>query len=256
MQKKTKLISWNINGLKSSVSKGLIEFINQSGADIICLQETKSKPETVKADWPSNYNVLWNPAQKAGYSGTATFTRLTVLSLSTSIGIKEGDLEGRVQILEFEHFYLVNVYTPNSKRELLRLNFRCNKWDKGFLKHIKKLEKTKPVVICGDLNVSHQEIDLANPGINRRNAGFTDEERAGFEAYVRAGFIDTFRVFEKGSGQYTWWAYRNKARERNIGWRLDYFLVSKGLKNHLISASILKDVTGSDHCPVTLELDI
>lgn len=248
-----KLISWNVNGLRACMKKGFAEFVQQSDADVICLQEVRALPEQVDFNIPG-YTMIWNPALKRGYSGTAFLTRRTPLAVFPGMGIAEHDTEGRVLTAEFDDLFLVTVYTPNAKRELTRLDYRENQWDKDFLKFVRKLEKKKPVVFCGDLNVSHKDIDLANPKSNRGNAGFTDEERAGFDRIVKAGFIDTFREFETGGGHYSWWSNRPGVRERNVGWRLDYFLISAVLRPRLIAASILADVLGSDHCPVVVEL--
>lgn len=248
-----KLISWNVNGLRAVLKKNFLEFLATVQPDILCLQETKCHPDQVEQLWPASYTTFWNSAEKKGYSGTAIFTKSRPLKVTPHLGIAEHDREGRVLTAEFADFFLVNVYTPNSKRELSRLPYR-QQWDKDFLAHLKKLEKKKPVIWCGDLNVAHTEIDLANPKANVRNHGFTPEERAGFDAFVAAGFVDTFREFEKGGGHYTWWSPMSGARGRNIGWRLDYFLISAALRPRLKSASILPHVTGSDHCPVTIEI--
>lgn len=248
-----KLISWNVNGIRACLKKGFTEFVAGSNADVICLQEVRALPDQVELDIPG-YTMIWNPALKRGYSGTAFLTRCTPLAVFPGMGIAEHDTEGRVLTAEFDDYFLVTVYTPNSKRELIRLDYRENQWDKDFLKFVRKLEKKKPVVFCGDLNVSHKDIDLANPKSNRKNAGFTDEERAGFDRIVKAGFIDTFREFETGGGHYSWWSNRPGVRERNVGWRLDYFLISAALRPRLVSASILSDVLGSDHCPVVVEI--
>ncbi len=249
-----KMVSWNVNGLRACLKKGFVEFAAGSGADVICLQEVRALPDQVELDIPG-YTMIWNPALKRGYSGTAFLTRRTPRAVFPGMGLAEHDTEGRVLTAEFEDFFLVTVYTPNAKRELIRLPYREKEWDTSFLKFVRKLEKKKPVVFCGDLNVSHKEIDLANPKSNRRNAGFTDEERAGFDRMVKAGFIDTFREFETGGGHYSWWSNRPGVRERNVGWRLDYFLISSVLRPRLIGASILAKVLGSDHCPVVVELD-
>jgi len=248
-----KFVSWNVNGLRACLKKGFEEFAAGSDADVICLQEVRALPDQVEMNIPG-YTMIWNPALKRGYSGTAFLTRVTPLAVFPGMGIAEHDTEGRVLTAEFEDVFLVTVYTPNAKRELTRLDYRENQWDKDFLKFVRKLEKKKPVVFCGDLNVSHKEIDLANPKPNRGNAGFTDEERAGFDRIVKAGFIDTFREFETGGGHYSWWSNRPGVRERNVGWRLDYFLISAALRPRLVNASILPDVFGSDHCPVAVEL--
>ncbi len=249
-----KLISWNVNGLRACLKKGFADFVAVGDADVICLQEVRALPDQVDMEIPG-YTMIWNPALKRGYSGTAFLTRRMPLAVYPGMGYAEHDTEGRVLTAEFEEYFLVTVYTPNAKRELTRLDYRENEWDRTFLKFVRKLEKKKPVVFCGDLNVSHREIDLANPKSNRGNAGFTDEERAGFDRMVKAGFIDTFREFETGPGHYTWWSNRPGVRERNVGWRLDYFLISSVLRPRLIGASILADVLGSDHCPIVVELD-
>ena len=250
-----KLISWNVNGIRAVIKKGFYDFVETYNPDILCIQETKAHPEQVDltlSDYPYQY---WNSAKKKGYSGTAIFSKVEPLSIDYDMGIKKHDLEGRVITAEFKDYFLVTVYTPNSKRELLRLDYRQKEWDVDFLKHLKELEEKKPVVFCGDLNVAHKEIDLKNPKTNRRNAGFTDEERMGFDNYVNAGFIDTFREFEKGEGHYTWWSYMFQARARDIGWRIDYFCISKALRSILKDAYILKDVMGSDHAPVVMEIN-
>ena len=250
-----KLISWNVNGLRSVLGKGLLEFWNAEKPDVLCLQEIKAKPEQVaEVAWPGGFAPHWNSAEKPGYSGTATFSRNKPRGTANGIGIEEHDREGRVVALEYEDFFLVNVYTPNSQRELTRLDYRTKQWEPAFRAYLKKLEKKKPVIVCGDLNVAHTEHDLANPKTNRKNAGFTDEERAEFQALVDAGFVDTFRLFTQGNGHYTWWSYMNGARPRNIGWRIDYFLVSAELVPRVKAARILPHVPGSDHCPVVLEL--
>ena len=248
-----KLISWNVNGLRAVLKKNFLEFLDAEKPDVLCLQETKCHPDQVEQLWPASYTTHWNSAEKKGYSGTAIFTRTRPLKVTFGLGIAEHDCEGRVLTAEFEDFFLVNVYTPNSKRELTRLPYR-QQWDKDFLAHLKKLERKKPVVWCGDLNVAHTEFDLANPKANVGNHGFTLEERAGFDAFVAAGFVDTFREFEKGGGHYSWWSPMSGARVRNIGWRLDYFLISAALKPRLKRAAILPEVLGSDHCPVVMEL--
>ncbi|HEY4416678.1 MAG TPA: exodeoxyribonuclease III [Verrucomicrobiae bacterium] len=248
-----KLISWNVNGLRAVMKKNFLEFIAEQQPDILCLQETKCTPEQVEQLWPTAYTTFWNSAEKKGYSGTAIFTKERPLKVEPHIGIVEHDREGRVLTAEFKEFFLVNVYVPNSKRELERLPYR-QQWDADFLKYLKKLERKKPVVFCGDLNVAHTEIDLANPKANVRNHGFTIEERGGFTAFVNAGFVDTFREFEKGAGHYTWWSPMGGARTRNVGWRLDYFLVSKALRPRLKSAFIHHKILGSDHCPIGIEI--
>jgi len=249
-----KLISWNVNGLRACLKKGFADFAADSGADIICLQEVRALPEQVDLDIPG-YSMVWNPALRKGYSGTAMLVKDLPRAVFPGMGVPELDTEGRVLTAELEDFFLVTVYTPNAQRELTRLEYRATQWDPTFLKFVRKLEKKKPVVFCGDLNVSHKEIDLANPKSNRGNAGFTDEERAGFDRIVKAGFIDTFREFEEGGGHYTWWSNRPGVRQRNVGWRIDYFLISSALRPRLVSATILADVLGSDHCPIAIEFD-
>lgn len=248
-----KLISWNVNGLRAVLKKNFLEFLADEKPDVLCLQETKCTPDDVEQLWPAHYTTFWNCAEKKGYSGTAIFTKERPLKVVNGMGIAEHDREGRVLTAEYADFHLVNVYTPNSKRELERLPYR-QEWDVAFLKHLKKLERKKPVVFCGDLNVAHTEIDLANPKANVRNHGFTLEERNGFTALVKAGFVDTFREFEKGGGHYSWWSPMSGARSRNVGWRIDYFLMSAALRPRLKQARILPHVLGSDHCPVTMEL--
>jgi exodeoxyribonuclease-3 len=250
-----KLISWNVNGLRSVLRKTFLDYIAAEQPDILCLQETKCRPDDVEQLWPATYTTYWNCAVKKGYSGVAIFTKTRPLNVVPHIAIPEHDQEGRVLMAEFADFYLINVYVPNSKRDLSRLPYRQN-WDRDFLAYLKNLEKTKPVVFCGDLNVAHTELDLANPKANVRNHGFTVEERAGFDAFVNAGFIDTFREFEKGGGHYSWWSVMSGARKRNIGWRLDYFLISQSLRPKLKRAFIQNKIEGSDHCPVGIELDV
>ncbi|MFO1486945.1 MAG: exodeoxyribonuclease III [Verrucomicrobiota bacterium] len=250
-----KIISWNVNGLRAVLKKNFLEFLEAEKPDLLCLQESKCTPEQVEPVWPAEYTAYWNCAQKPGYSGTSIFMKVKPVSISTGINVTEHDNEGRVLTAEFASFFLVSVYTPNSQRELTRLPYR-QRWDKDFLRHLKALEKRKPVIFCGDLNVAHTEIDLANPRSNVKNHGFTPEERAGFSALIAAGFVDTFREFEKGGGHYTWWSPMANARERNIGWRLDYVLTSAVLRPKLKSAFILPKVLGSDHCPVGIEIDL
>jgi exodeoxyribonuclease-3 len=247
-----KLISWNVNGIRAALKKGFLDFVKQENPDVLCLQETKAERSQVMLELPG-YHQFWNSADKKGYSGTAVFTKKIPKLVETKMSMREHDLEGRVITLDYGDFYLVNVYTPNSKRGLERLDYRVE-WDADFLRYLQQLEKVKPVVFCGDLNVAHQEIDLARPKNNRKNAGFTDEERKGFDNLVNAGFIDTFRHFHSEGDNYTWWSYMFNSRAKNVGWRIDYFGVSPSLKGKLKSASILADVMGSDHCPVTLVL--
>lgn len=249
-----KLVSWNVNGLRAALRKNFLEFLEEESPDILCLQETRASPDDVEQLWPSHYTTYWNTAEKKGYSGTAIFTRTRPAAVSQGIGQAEHDREGRVLTAEFAEFFLVNVYVPNSQRELTRLSYR-QKWDRDFLRYVRKLERRKPVVFCGDFNVAHTELDLANPKANMKNHGFTPEERAGFTSMVRAGFLDTFRQFESGGGHYSWWSPLAGARARNVGWRLDYFLVSAKLRPRLKAAFIRPKVIGSDHCPVGIELD-
>lgn len=250
-----KLVSWNVNGLRAVLKKGLDDYLLEEDADVYSFQEIKSMPDQV-SEWsmPAGYTAFWNPAEKRGYSGTLILSRIEPDDCLNGIGESVGDAEGRVQTLEFKDFHLVNVYTPNSKGDLSRLEYRTTVWDEAFRKYCQKLARKKPVLFCGDLNVAHQEIDLANPKSNRRNAGFTDEERESFTNHLDAGFVDTFRVFNKEPEQYSWWSYRGGARQRNVGWRLDYFCASKGIEDRLESAFIRQQVMGSDHCPVGLEL--
>ncbi|MBC1833798.1 exodeoxyribonuclease III [Listeria seeligeri] len=250
-----KLISWNVNGLRAAVKKGFLEYFDSVDADIFCLQETKLQAGQIDLDLPA-YKDYWNYAVKKGYSGTAIFTKKEPLSVQYGLGMEEHDTEGRVITLEFEKFYMVTVYTPNSQAELKRLDYRMT-FEDAILAYVKKLDETKPVVLCGDLNVAHEEIDLKNPKTNRKNAGFSDEERAKFTAFLEAGFVDSFRYFYPDlEGAYSWWSYRMNARARNTGWRIDYFIVSERLKDNLVDAKIHPDVLGSDHCPVELELNI
>jgi exodeoxyribonuclease-3 len=248
-----KLLSWNVNGLRAVLRKNFLEFLSQEAPDILCLQETKAAPDDVEMLWPAKYRTHWDWAERKGYSGTATFSLEAPLHARRGIGRPEHDQEGRVVTTEFPGFTLVNVYVPNSQRELLRLPYR-QQWDRDFLAYLKQLERHQPVVVCGDLNVAHQPRDLANPKANVRNHGFTVEERAGFDALMEAGFVDTFREFEAGGGHYTWWSPMSGARARNVGWRIDYFLISAALRPRLRRAFILPGVTGSDHCPVGIEL--
>lgn len=249
-----RLISWNVNGLRACVGKNFLDFFNEINADIFCIQESKLQEGQIDLNLPGYYQY-WNYAEKKGYSGTAIFTKKEPLSVSYGIGIPEHDKEGRVITLEFENFYMLTVYTPNSQNELARLSYRME-WEDAFLSYLKKLENTKPVIVCGDFNVAHQEIDLKNPKTNRKNAGFTDEEREKFTILLNSGFIDTFRHFyPDAEGIYSWWSYRFQARAKNAGWRIDYFLVSECLKENLKSAHIHTDILGSDHCPVECVLE-
>lgn len=248
-----KFISWNVNGIRACMTKGFMDFFKEVDADIFCLQETKLQAGQIEMDL-EGYHQYWNYAEKKGYSGTAIFTKKEPISVTYGLGIEEHDKEGRVITLEFDDFYFITVYTPNSQTELARLSYRMT-WEDDFKKYLKKLEEKKPVIFCGDLNVAHKEIDLKNPKTNRKNAGFTDEERAKFTELVNDGFIDTFRYFyPEMEGIYSWWSYRFKAREKNAGWRIDYFMVSDSLKDRLESAKIHTEIYGSDHCPVELVL--
>ncbi|KLU73932.1 MAG: hypothetical protein RHS_0027 [Robinsoniella sp. RHS] len=250
-----KLISWNVNGLRACVQKGFLDFFRDIDADIFCIQESKLQAGQIDLDL-EGYHQYWNYAVKKGYSGTAVFTKEEPVSVSYGIGMEEHDQEGRVITLEFKDFYLITVYTPNSQNELARLPYRMQ-WEDDFLKYLKKLEESKPVIFCGDLNVAHEEIDLKNPKTNRKNAGFTDEEREKFTQVVRSGFIDSYRHFYPDQeGIYSWWSYRFKAREKNAGWRIDYFCVSDSLKDKLEDAKIHTEIFGSDHCPVELDIDL
>ena len=246
-----KFISWNVNGLRACVTKGFLDFFKEVDADIFCLQETKLQEGQIDLNLEGYYDY-WNYAQKKGYSGTAIFKKQKPLSVNYGINIEEHDNEGRVITLEFEDFYFVTVYTPNSQQELKRLEYRM-KWEDDFRNYLKKLDETKPVIMCGDLNVAHKEIDLKNPKTNRKNAGFTDEERNKFTEFLESGFIDTYRYFNPFTeGAYSWWSYRFNARKNNSGWRIDYFCTSKRLEDRLVSAKIHNEVLGSDHCPVEL----
>lgn len=250
-----KMISWNVNGIRACVGKGFNEFFDEINADFFCLQETKLQEGQIELDLPG-YHQYWNYAEKKGYSGTAIFAKQKPLSVTYDMGIKEHDHEGRIICLEYEKFFLITVYVPNSQDELKRLDYRM-KWEDDFLAYIKKLEERKPVIYCGDLNVAHKEIDLKNPKSNRKNAGFTDEERGKMDAILNAGFIDTFRFFYPDAEQiYSWWSYRFNARKNNAGWRIDYFIVSGSLKDALVDAKIHTEVLGSDHCPVELDINL
>ncbi len=248
-----KLVSWNVNGLRSILGKGFQNYLLETDADFVCLQEIKARPEQVDHDF-AGYHIHWNPAVRPGYSGTAILTRAKPISVANGIGRPEHDNEGRVITAEFQDFFLVNVYTPNSKRELTRLDYRTSEWTPAFVSYLAGLEKRKPVIFCGDMNVAHREIDLARPKENIRNAGFTIEEREAFDRVLDAGFLDSFREFESSGGHYTWWSYQSGARERNIGWRIDYVCVSHAIRSALRSAFIQPGVRGSDHCPVGIDL--
>lgn len=248
-----KLISWNVNGLRAVMKKNFYEFVNDTNPDILCIQETKMQEGQADVELPE-YHKYWCSAEKKGYSGTLTLSKEEPLNVTCNMGVDKHDHEGRIVNCEYPGFYLVNVYVPNSQNELARLDYRME-WEDDFLKYIKALEKNKPVIICGDMNVAHKEIDLKNPATNRRNAGFTDEEREKMSLLQASGLTDTFRFFyPEREGAYSWWSYRGNARANNTGWRIDYFLVSKALEDRLESADILTDVYGSDHCPVVLEI--
>lgn len=250
-----KFISWNVNGIRACREKGFMDFFKEIDADFFCLQETKLQEGQIELDLPG-YEQYWNYAEKKGYSGTAIFTKHKPLSVRYGIGVEEHDHEGRVITLEYDNFYMITVYVPNSQDGLARLDYRM-RWEDDFLAYIKKLEESKPVVYCGDLNVAHKEIDLKNPKTNRKNAGFTDEERGKFSTVLENGFIDTFRLFYPDMENiYSWWSYRFSARAKNAGWRIDYFIVSDALKDKLKGAKIHTDIFGSDHCPVELEMDV
>lgn len=250
-----KFISWNVNGLRACYDKGFADVFNRLEADFFCLQETKMQEGQLDVQF-EGYQSYWNYAEKKGYSGTAIFSKVKPLSVTYGLGIEEHDHEGRVITLELESYYLITVYTPNSQEELRRLDYRM-KWDDDFRAYLKKLEEKKPVIVCGDLNVAHKEIDLKNPKTNRKNAGFTDEERAKFTTLLESGFTDTFRYFyPEQEGIYSWWSYRFKAREKNAGWRIDYFLTSDSLKDKLRGAQIHTDILGPDHCPVELTIEL
>jgi len=247
-----RLISWNVNGLRAALKNNFLERVGTMNPDILCLQETRVSQHEINVPL-DGYHQYFSSAKKRGYSGVAVFSRTMPESVSYGLGMDEHDNEGRIITLDLKDYYLVNVYTPNARHELVRLDYR-QKWDADFLSFLQKLEQEKPVIFCGDLNVAHKEIDLKNPKSNERNPGFTVEERRGFDRYIESGFIDTFREFNKEPGQYTWWTYRFHARAKNIGWRIDYFCISRALKSRLKDAFILKDVMGSDHCPVGIIL--
>ncbi len=250
-----RLISWNVNGLRACVGKGFLDFFHEIRADAVCLQETKMQPGQLTLEL-EGYSQYWNSAEKKGYSGTAVFTKKTPVSVKNGMDIPEHDNEGRVITCEYEDFYLVTVYTPNAQSELARLDYRMT-WDDAFREYLLELDAKKPVIVCGDMNVAHREIDLKNPGPNRGSAGFTDEEREKFTRLLDAGFTDSFRYMHPDlTGAYSWWSYRFKARQNNAGWRIDYFLVSDRIKDKIVTASILPEVMGSDHCPVMLEIEL
>ena len=250
-----KLVSWNVNGIRACLNKGFDDFFKEVNADIFCIQETKCQEGQVDLEY-DGYESFWNSAEKKGYSGTAVFTKIKPLSVKYGIGIEEHDKEGRVITIEFDKFFLVNIYTPNSKRELERLDYR-QVWEDEIRKYLLNLNKTKPVIMCGDLNVAHKEIDLKNPKTNTHNAGFTIEERNKMTELLDAGFVDTFRyLYPDKTDCYSWWSYMRKAREKNVGWRIDYFIVSESIKDKIKEASIYSEVMGSDHCPVGLEIEL
>ncbi len=249
-----KLMSWNVNGIRAVLKKGFLDFVRDANPDVLSLQEVRATPDQVNLSI-DGYHVFWYAGERKGYSGTAVFTKKEPIQVSYGIELPEHDREGRVITLEYPDYFLVNVYTPNAGRQLERLEYRSKEWDPAFLRYLQRLEKKKPVVFCGDLNVAHKEIDLANPKANEHNAGFTIEERTGFDNIVKAGFIDTFREFTKDAGHYTWWSYMGRAREKNVGWRIDYFCLSPTLRPRLQDATILSEVMGSDHCPVAMTLD-
>lgn len=248
-----KMISWNVNGLRACINKGFEDFFNNINADIFCLQETKLQEGQINFA-PAGYHCYWNYADKKGYSGTAVFTKIKPLCVTYGMGIDEHDHEGRMITLEFEKFYFITVYVPNSQRELTRLDYRM-KWEDDFRAYITRLNEDKPVIFCGDLNVAHQEIDLKNPKTNHKNAGFTDNEREKLSTLLDAGFTDTFRyLYPEVTGIYSWWSYMFKAREKNAGWRIDYFITSKALDEKITDAKIHTDILGSDHCPIELDI--
>lgn len=249
-----RLLSWNVNGIRAALKNGFLKFVKEQDSDILCLQETKAPRDGINLIELNGFEQFWNNAKKPGYSGTVIFSKIKPQKVIYGMGIAKHDQEGRALTLEYDNFFLVNVYVPNSQRTLDRLPYRTKEWDVDFLKYLKKREKTKPVVFCGDMNVAHKEIDLTFPKANVKNHGFTSEERAGMDNIVQSGFVDTFRHFNKESGHYTWWSQMGHCRKRNIGWRIDYFFVTIDLVPKLKSAFILKDVLGSDHCPVGIEL--
>lgn len=250
-----KFISWNVNGLRACVKKGFLDYFNSQDADIFCVQETKLQEGQIELDLP-NYHQYWNYAEKKGYSGVAIFTKVEPISVAYGLGIEEHDKEGRVITLEFDNFYFVGCYTPNSQQKLARIDYRMD-WENAFREYLNKLDEVKPVIVCGDLNVAHNEIDLKNPKSNRKNAGFSDQEREKFSELLNSGLIDSFRYFYPDMEQiYSWWSYRFNARNNNAGWRIDYFLVSQKLKENMVDAEIHTEVLGSDHCPVLLNINL
>lgn len=252
-----KIVSWNVNGLRATLGKGLAEKMDALAPDILCLQEVKARPEQVSDLWLASWpHLVWNPAQRPGYSGVLILSRQEPLSTSTGIGEEAHDTEGRVATMEFHDFYLVNCYTPNSQNELARLPYR-QEWDAAFRRYVSKLAETKPVIFCGDLNVAHEEIDIARPDSNHFSAGFSDEERAGFSTLLSSGFADTYRrLHPEQRDAYTWWSFRGGARARNVGWRIDYFCVSESIMPRVCDAGIHSEITGSDHCPISLQIDL
>lgn len=250
-----KLISWNVNGLRACVGKGFMDYMKEADADIFCIQESKLQEGQIELELPG-YHQYWNYAEKKGYSGTALFSKEEPICVAYGLGLEEHDREGRVITAEFPGYYVVTCYTPNSQEGLARLSYRME-WEDAFRNYLIRLDQAKPVIFCGDLNVAHQEIDLANPKSNRRNPGFTDEERSCMTRLLDSGFVDSFRfLFPDKTGAYSWWSYRGRAREKNVGWRIDYFIVSERLAEKILDATIHPDVTGSDHCPVSVELDL
>ena len=250
-----KIISWNVNGIRAVLKKGFLDFINDFNPDIICIQETKAHPEQVDLDLDNYKFKYWNSATKKGYSGTAIFSKIKPISVQNDMNIEKHDEEGRVICMELKNYFLVTVYTPNSKRDLSRLDYRAKEWDRDFLIYLKELEKIKPIIFCGDLNVAHKEIDLKNPKTNKKNAGFTNEERLGFDNYINSGFLDTFRMYNKEPNHYTWWSYMFNSRAKNVGWRIDYFCISEILKKKITKSIILPEIMGSDHAPILIEID-
>ncbi len=249
-----KFIAWNVNGLRAALRKDFMDVVRGAAPDVLCLQEIKAAPEQVRLEL-EDYHAFWNPAQKPGYAGTLTLARCAPRDVRYGLGRPEHDAEGRLIALEYDDLYLVNVYTPNARHGLVRLDYRVGAWDRDFLAHMQALARNKPVIFCGDLNVAHKEIDIANPKANVKNPGFTPEERASFDRIVEAGFIDTFREFTSEGGHYTWWSPRGRAREKNIGWRLDYFVISPALRPRLKASYMLPLAAASDHCPIVMELD-